>query len=105
MPRRSSVEQTAGAAVLSALLVMSSAAPPRTCAATERGHIAAAAHTATKQLAQTPAPVMLEGPATVIDGDTLRVQGTKIRVFGIDAPESAQLCQNGKGASYKVPRG
>ena len=31
----------------------------------------------------------LQGRASVIDGDTLEVQGTRIRLFGIDAPESA----------------
>jgi endonuclease YncB( thermonuclease family) len=28
----------------------------------------------------------LEGQASVIDGDTLEIHGTRIRVFGIDAP-------------------
>ena len=32
------------------------------------------------------------GRATVVDGDTLRVEGTKVRLEGIDAPESKQLC-------------
>ncbi len=32
------------------------------------------------------------GPARVIDGDTLDVQGQRIRLHGIDAPESRQLC-------------
>jgi len=36
------------------------------------------------------------GTASVIDGDTLEIRGTRIRLHGIDAPESAQLChQNG----------
>lgn len=34
----------------------------------------------------------VSGPATVIDGDTLEVAGQRIRLFGIDAPESAQAC-------------
>jgi len=29
----------------------------------------------------------------VIDGDTLRVDGTTIRIFGIDAPEAGQKCR------------
>ncbi|QPM89204.1 thermonuclease family protein [Pseudooceanicola algae] len=32
------------------------------------------------------------GAARVVDGDTLDIAGTKIRLFGIDAPESAQSC-------------
>ena len=39
----------------------------------------------------------LRGPATVIDGDTLEVAGTMLRLEGIDAPELDQTCQkNGK---------
>lgn len=35
---------------------------------------------------------VLSGPATVIDGDTVDMTGTRIRLLGIDAPESAQNC-------------
>jgi endonuclease YncB( thermonuclease family) len=39
----------------------------------------------------------LSGPAEVIDGDTLAVEGRKIRLFGIDAPELRQTCdRNGE---------
>ncbi len=34
----------------------------------------------------------LQGPATVIDGDTLEVAGRQVRLIGIDAPEAGQLC-------------
>lgn len=34
----------------------------------------------------------IEGPAEVIDGDTLRVAGLRIRLFGVDAPELSQNC-------------
>lgn len=32
------------------------------------------------------------GVASVIDGDTIEIHGTHIRLHGVDAPESAQLC-------------
>lgn len=34
----------------------------------------------------------VSGQASVIDGDTLEVHGTRVRLYGIDAPESGQLC-------------
>ena len=41
------------------------------------------------------------GQASVIDGDTLDVRGTRIRLHGIDAPESAQLCKDAAGKDYR----
>ncbi|WP_086740847.1 thermonuclease family protein [Erythrobacter colymbi] len=35
---------------------------------------------------------VIEGKAEVIDGDSLRVAGTEVRLFGVDAPEYAQTC-------------
>jgi len=35
---------------------------------------------------------VIEGPVEVIDGDSLRVGGTELRLFGIDAPEYGQPC-------------
>jgi endonuclease YncB( thermonuclease family) len=32
---------------------------------------------------------------TVIDGDTLKLNGTTFRLHGIDAPEISQTCENG----------
>ena len=44
-----------------------------------------------------PALADVNGPARVIDGDSLEIQGERIRLHGIDAPESRQLCRlNGK---------
>jgi endonuclease YncB( thermonuclease family) len=33
------------------------------------------------------------GVVSVVDGDTLDLHGTRIRLWGIDAPESRQLCR------------
>ncbi|WP_439580407.1 thermonuclease family protein [Elioraea sp.] len=34
----------------------------------------------------------IQGVASVVDGDTIEIHGTRIRLHGIDAPESAQRC-------------
>jgi endonuclease YncB( thermonuclease family) len=41
------------------------------------------------------------GLASVIEGDTVEIHGTRIRVFGIDAPESDQLCSNEESELYR----
>ncbi|WP_324076778.1 MAG: thermonuclease family protein [Erythrobacter sp.] len=38
---------------------------------------------------------IITGPATVIDGDTIDMTGTRIRILGIDAPERGQSCSRG----------
>jgi endonuclease YncB( thermonuclease family) len=43
----------------------------------------------------------LVGQASVIDGDTIEIHGTRIRIFGIDAPESDQLCRNEESELYR----
>jgi endonuclease YncB( thermonuclease family) len=53
--------------------------------------------TPTTALAQEP----IVGRATVIDGDTLEVRGVRIRLFGIDAPESDQTCLDEDGKTYR----
>src|SRR6266404_783627 len=40
------------------------------------------------------------GQASVIDGDTIEIHGQRIRLFGIDAPEHDQLCEEA-GAQYR----
>lgn len=42
----------------------------------------------------------LMGPAEVIDGDTIRVNGVVVRLYGIDAPETGQECRDGHGWAY-----
>lgn len=39
-----------------------------------------------------PVADLLVGRSSVIDGDTLEIHGTRIRLEGIDAPESRQRC-------------
>jgi endonuclease YncB( thermonuclease family) len=51
--------------------------------------------------AQTPPAISktTKGQASVIDGDTIEIHGARIRLFGIDAPESGQLCP-AQGKTY-----
>ncbi len=39
----------------------------------------------------------VSGPARVVDGDTIWIGETKIRLHGIDAPEMKQTCKTRKG--------
>lgn len=39
-----------------------------------------------------PVGSWVKGPARVVDGDTLAIGQHKIRLYGIDAPESSQSC-------------
>ena len=43
----------------------------------------------------------LIGQASIIDGDTLEIHGTRIRIWGIDAPESTQLCRGDDSLQYR----
>ncbi len=51
--------------------------------------------------AQIAATGIIESSAKVIDGDTLHIAGQRVRLHGIDAPESAQKCKDAKGGEYR----
>lgn len=42
----------------------------------------------------------IQGVASVIDGDTLEIHGNRIRIHGIDAPESDQICRTRTGKRW-----
>ncbi len=42
----------------------------------------------------------ISGRAHVLDGDTLRIAGRKIRLHGMDAPELRQVCRNRQGRGW-----
>jgi len=43
----------------------------------------------------------ITGQASTIDGDTLEIHGKRIRLWGIDAPESKQLCRCEYSLQYR----
>ena len=56
----------------------------------------------TPTVANSPAkPQTISGRASGIDGDTIEIHGIRIRLFGIDAPESGQTCAV-QGKAYPI---
>lgn len=62
-------------------------------------HFALAAAAVAALFAMPASANIMTGPAQVIDGDTLDMTGMRIRLVGIDAPETGQSCERG-GATW-----
>ena len=98
---RSEHRSAAGASLWQLLLVGGLAGVGLVAAFTGFGGPIAGAWRGVVQLA-TPPPAVPEtagtivGRASVIDGDTIEIRGTRIRFSGIDAPESRQYLQRSR---------
>ena len=49
-------------------------------------------------------PVLLQGEARALDGDTLQVGDTRLRLHGIDAPKLRQTCEDSAGEAWACGR-
>ncbi|PSL16054.1 thermonuclease family protein [Shimia abyssi] len=49
---------------------------------------------------QAAEPPTFIGRASVIDGDTINIHGKRIRLHGIDAPESGQFCRDARDRNW-----
>ena len=47
------------------------------------------------------AALELEGPAAVLTGDTLELEGERVRLHGIDAPSLTQRCRRDSGVEWR----
>ena len=54
----------------------------------------------TAALAFADDPAIIVGHARVVDGDTLAIGDQRVRLFGIDALEASQTCQDRAGRAY-----
>lgn len=52
-------------------------------------------------LSASSAGAQTDGRATVTDGDTLALSGRTVRIWGVDAPESGQDCEDGAGRPWR----
>lgn len=43
----------------------------------------------------------IQGVASVVDADTLDIHGMRIRLHGVDAPESSQTCRDEQGIAWR----
>lgn len=103
----SASRHAASGAHLSAL--RASTSPSASCAVSVDHTAARLAHKVVEAVAAfilvaQPLPVLagevIQGVPRVADGDTLQIQDKRIRLFGFDAPEKAQLCKNAQGKDY-----
>ncbi|TNE41841.1 MAG: thermonuclease family protein, partial [Alphaproteobacteria bacterium] len=53
---------------------------------------------------RTTSPTVSHGAPRIIDGDTVQLGGQRIRLAGIDAPETSQFCFNDEGSRYPCGR-
>ena len=75
--------------------------PPRFMITVSVGMFLVLALGAKDRLAFADWPQSLTGERyRVVDGDTIHLEGQKIRLLGIDAPEMKQFCRNAKGEKW-----